>query len=98
MVDCLKDSDQSVREAATKGLLSIAAHCMFYHLFPLTCRTMIVAEFHEGVQLAICGIVGQLKDSDKTICTAAINGLSSLVAHGMRYLLFPFNMLNHEYR
>ncbi len=57
--------------------------------------TMIVAELHGNIQRAIPGIMECLKDSDKSVCQAAINGLISLAAHCMCYLLFLFDFLNH---
>ncbi len=61
----------------------------------LMSSTMVVVELRGDIQRAIPGIVECLKDSDQNVRKAAINGLSSLVAHRMCYHLFPFAVLNH---
>ncbi len=91
MVEFLKDSDQYILKAAIDGLSSLAAHGMCYLLFPF----MVVAELRGDIQRAIPGIVECLKHSDRHVRQAANNVLSSLAAHGMCYLLFPFDVLNH---
>ena len=57
--------------------------------------TIIVAELRGDIQRTIPIIVECLKDSHKDVRQAAINGLSSLAAHCMCYLLFPFDVLIH---
>ncbi len=60
-----------------------------------TSSTMVVAELCGDIQRAIPDIVECLKHLDHDVRKAAINGLSSLAAHCMCYLLFPFDVLNH---
>ncbi len=62
----------------------------------LTSSTMVVVELCGDIQRAIPGIVECLKHLDQDVRKAAINGLSSLAAHCMCYLLFPFDVLNHD--
>ncbi len=62
----------------------------------LMSSNMIVAELRGDIQRAIPIIVECLKDLNWYVCQAAINGLSSLAVHCMCYLLFPFDVLNHD--
>ena len=96
IVECLKDSDNSVRNTAEDGLISIASHSAYYPLSSLICPTTVVAGLHDGIRRAIPGIVATLEDSNSTVRAAAINVLSSFAAHSMYYHLHPSDVLNYD--
>ena len=60
------------------------------------CSTMIVAEFHEEIRMAIPGIMECLKDSEWEVREAVIKELSSLAVLRMYYHLSPIGVLNHD--
>jgi hypothetical protein len=49
----------------------------------LVCSTRFVDEFREDIRAAIPGFVECLKDSTYYVCSASIEGLSQLGAHGL---------------
>ena len=87
IVKCLNDSEVLVRIAAIKGLSNLSAARMCTRLSPLTCSTMIIAELHEEIRMAILGMEQSLEDSDVSVRKAAVKGLSTLAAHCMCYHL-----------
>ena len=62
----------------------------------LMSSTMVVVELRGDIQRAIPIFVKCLKDLNWYVCKAAIDVLSNLTVHCMCYLLFPFDVLNHD--
>ena len=58
--------------------------------------SIIVAEFHEEIRMAIRDIVDCLKDSAFWVRSAAIDGLLNIAPHGTCYHLSPSDILNHD--
>jgi len=85
IVERLNDSEVSVRKAAIEWLSNLSAARMCPRLPPLTCSTMIIAELHEEIRIAILGIEQCLKNFDASVREAAVKGLSNLAAHCMCY-------------
>src|SRR5438270_10151350 len=60
------------------------------------CSNRNVAEFRKEIRMCIPTIVECLKDSESSVRSAIIDGLTSLAGHGMCYHLFPVYVLKPE--
>jgi len=94
-VECLRDSDSDVREAAIELLSMLAARGMWYHHFPVGELKRVVAEFREDLRIVIPTIGEHLKDSDGYVRNAAIELLSRLATQGMCWHHFSAGLLMH---
>ena len=83
IVDCLKDSDCTVQCAAINGVSDMVLHGMCYLPSPMIYSTIILAELHGVIRIAVPSLVECLKDPEWSVRQTTINGLSRLATHRM---------------
>ena len=79
----LEEQVSWVRQAALELLSSLTAYGMYYHLIPVMCSNMNVAEFYKEIGEYIPMFRKCVMDRDEKVRRAAIELLSSLATYGV---------------